>query len=44
MLCLSKEELQEIVENGQLNSGELFEERANYFRQALGLNETLIKI
>ena len=38
MVCLSDEELKEIVENGQLLTSQLYAERTKIIQKALGIN------
>ncbi|CAD8188156.1 unnamed protein product [Paramecium octaurelia] len=39
LLCLSDEEIKDIVENGQLTSNQLFSDRIHIYRQMLGIVE-----
>lgn len=36
MVCLSEEEIRELVENGQLSSNELFAERVKHMQAMMG--------
>ena len=38
MLCLSDEQVKELVENGQLSSNELFSERMRTMQKMMGMN------
>lgn len=41
LICLSDEEIKDIVENGQLSKNQIFAERVEYFQKILNIQQVI---